>query len=240
MAIYKIIVTGSFNSGKTEFIKCISEIDPITTDKPVTEEGLKDIKNFTTVAIDFGVITIDKEIIIHIYATPGQERFKFIYDILEKNALALIVLGDITNKESISNMYKYYREFMKIKRLPAVFALTKKDLPNRIEDRTIEQLLSNKPKEIPLIKISNKEVIDFLISYPEDKRQEIFSSIVEFGVKSLKSFLTENYGRIIDDHFKYGIQSLQYKIAEKVQELDTKVFQDFIEKARKNVIEEFN
>ncbi|AHF97017.1 small GTP-binding protein [Desulfurella acetivorans A63] len=156
MAIYKIIVTGSFNSGKTEFIKCISEIDPITTDKPVTEEGLKDIKSFTTVAIDFGTITIDKEIIIHIYATPGQERFKFIYDILEKNALALIVLGDITSKESVSNMYKYYREFMKIKRLPAVFALTKKDLPNRIDDKVIEQLLSNKPKDIPLIKISNK------------------------------------------------------------------------------------
>ncbi|MGC8791135.1 MAG: GTP-binding protein [Desulfurella sp.] len=156
MAIYKIIVTGSFNSGKTEFIKCISEIDPITTDKPVTEEGLKDIKSFTTVAIDFGTITIDKDIIINIYATPGQERFKFIYDILEKNALALIVLGDITSKESVSNMYKYYREFMKIKRLPAVFALTKKDLPNRIDDKVIEQLLSNKPKDIPLIKISNK------------------------------------------------------------------------------------
>lgn len=156
MAIYKIIVTGSFNSGKTEFIKCISEIDPITTDKPVTENGLKDIKNFTTVAIDFGTITIDKDIIIHIYATPGQERFKFIYDILEKNALALIVLGDMTSRESISNMYKYYREFMKIKRLPAVFALTKKDLPNIIQDETLEQLLSNKPKEIPLIQISNK------------------------------------------------------------------------------------
>ncbi|OSS42754.1 hypothetical protein DESAMIL20_374 [Desulfurella amilsii] len=156
MAIYKIIVTGSFNSGKTEFIKCVSEIDPITTDKPVTESGLKEIKNFTTVAIDFGIITIDKDIIIHIYATPGQQRFKFIYDILEKNALAIIVLGDITSEESVSNMYKYYREFMKIKRLPAVFALTKKDLPNSIEDETIKSLLSNKPQEIPLIKISNK------------------------------------------------------------------------------------
>jgi len=156
MAIYKIIVTGSFNSGKTEFIKCISEIDPITTDKPVTEEGLKDIKNYTTVAIDFGVITIDQDIVLHIYATPGQERFKFIYDILEKNALALIVLGDITDKDSVSNMYKYYRDFMKIKKLPTVFALTKKDLPNRLEDKTLQQLLSNKPKEIPLIKISNK------------------------------------------------------------------------------------
>ncbi len=156
MAIYKIIVTGSFNSGKTEFIKCISEIDPITTDKPVTESILKEIKSFTTVAIDFGVITIDTDIVLHIYATPGQERFKFIYDILEKNALALIILGDITNADSIANMYKYYRDFMKIKRLPAVFALTKKDLPNKIDDNKINQLLSNKPKDIPLIKISNK------------------------------------------------------------------------------------
>ena len=154
MAVFKIIVTGSFNSGKTEFIRQISEIAPITTDKPVTENELKDIKALTTVAMDFGRLTIDKDLVLHIYATPGQERFNFIYPILLRNAIALIILGDITDRDSIREINKYYKDFYKLKKLPAVVALTKIDKPEKLIDNEINSLLSDVPNSVPIIKIN--------------------------------------------------------------------------------------
>lgn len=159
MAVFKIIVTGSFNAGKTEFIKQVSEIDPITTDRPVTEKEMRDIKALTTVAMDFGRLTIDKELVLHIYATPGQKRFGFIYPILIKNALALIILGDITDSESIKSINGYYKEFYRLKRLPTVIALTKTDKAEKLSDSTINALLNDIPDYVPIVKINatNKE-----------------------------------------------------------------------------------
>jgi len=157
--VFRIIVTGSFNSGKTEFIKQISEIEPITTDKPVTEHELKEIKALTTVALDFGRLTVDEDIVIHIYATPGQERFDFIYPLLLKNALAVIILGDITDEKSIKDVVKYYRKFHSLKRLPTVVALTKIDQKNKVPDKKIDEYLSSLPKDVPVYRINatNKE-----------------------------------------------------------------------------------
>ncbi len=167
MAVYKIIVTGSFNSGKTTFVKCISDIKPITTDKPVSEDNLKGIKSLTTVAMDFGILNIDKDLILHIYATPGQERFDVVYSSLVKNALALIVLGDATNKKSIENMGVYFSKFLALKKLPAVFALTKTDLPDALPENEIETILSNIPSDIPVMKInatSKKDVKEAVLT----------------------------------------------------------------------------
>ncbi len=159
MMVFRIIVTGSFNSGKTEFIKQISEIDPITTDKPVTEQDLKEIKALTTVALDFGRLTIDDDIIIHLYATPGQERFDFIYPLLLKNALAVIILGDITDEKSLKDIIKYYKKFHNLKKLPTVVALTKVDLNNKVQQEKIDEYLSSLPKDVPvkMINATDKE-----------------------------------------------------------------------------------
>ncbi|WP_025270158.1 GTP-binding protein [Hippea sp. KM1] len=157
--IFKIIITGSFNAGKTEFIKQISEIDPITTDKPVSEKELKEIKAFTTVAMDFGRLTIDNDLVIHLYATPGQERFDFIYPLLVKNALALIILGDITDEKSLRAIPHYFKKFITLKRIPTVVALTKNDLDNKVPEETIKEILQELPEDIPVIRINatNKE-----------------------------------------------------------------------------------
>jgi len=159
VAVFKLIVTGSFNAGKTEFIKQISEIEPITTDKPISEKELKDVKALTTVAMDFGRLTIDEDLILHIYATPGQERFSFIYPILIKNALALIILADSTNENSIKDITNYYTAFYGLKRLPTVIALTKTDKPNKLSDEKINTILQNIPSDVPILKINatNKE-----------------------------------------------------------------------------------
>lgn len=178
--IFKIIVTGSFNSGKTEFIRKISEIEPITTDKPVSEKELKEIKALTTVAMDFGRLTVSEDIIIHIYATPGQERFDFVYPLLVKNALALIILGDITDKNSIKAIPDYYRKFYNLKRLPTVVALTKVDLPNKVSEEYISQQLSSLPPTVPIVKINatNKEEVKSTVLLALEQLEEEEEEIV--------------------------------------------------------------
>ncbi len=180
MMVFKIIVTGSFNAGKTEFIKQISEIEPITTDKPVSEKELKDIKAFTTVAMDFGRLTVDEDIVIHLYATPGQERFDFVYPLLIKNALALIILADITDEKSVRAVPTYYKKFHSIKRLPTVIALTKTDLDNHVDDAVIEEIFKELPKDIPILKINatdkedvKRTVLFALEQLEEDEEREI-------------------------------------------------------------------
>ncbi len=111
-------------------------------------------RDAVNVAMDFGRLTIDEDIILHLYATPGQERFNFIYPLLRKNALALIILGDITNEESIKDIVRYYRNFKSLKRLPTVVALTKTDLENRVPEEKINRYPSDLPKDIPVLKIN--------------------------------------------------------------------------------------
>jgi hypothetical protein len=88
-------------------------------------------------------------------------------------------------------------------------------------------------------KIRNKEVVDFLRSYPVEKQEEAMNDVLEFGVKALKSFLTENYGKLIDTHFKIGFSDLDSKLSHKVSEIERNVFQAFIDKAREKISEDF-
>ena len=83
----KILISGPFAAGKTQFIKTISEIEPLTTERKTTAKNEKKVKNFTTVAMDFGKITIDDEHELYLFGTPGQSRFDFMWEILGKGAL---------------------------------------------------------------------------------------------------------------------------------------------------------
>jgi signal recognition particle receptor subunit beta len=83
MQTVKIVVTGPFNSGKTEFIKTVSEIDVVSTERKITAEQEK-IKESTTVAMDFGRITVDDDLVLYLFGTPGQKRFDFMWEILSE------------------------------------------------------------------------------------------------------------------------------------------------------------
>ncbi len=95
MQTLKIVVTGPFSSGKTEFIQTISEIDVVSTERTITRESER-IKDRTTVAMDFGRITIDEELILYLFGTPGQKRFDFMWEILSEGMLGFIVMVDST------------------------------------------------------------------------------------------------------------------------------------------------
>ncbi len=89
----KMVVTGPYSSGKTQFIRSISEIDVVATERKVSSEAEK-IKDSTTVAMDFGRITVDKELILYLFGTPGQRRFDFMWEILSEGMLGFVVMVD--------------------------------------------------------------------------------------------------------------------------------------------------
>jgi hypothetical protein len=91
MELMRLVITGPVNAGKSTFIRAVSEIDVVDTDRRATDET-KDLKDQTTVAMDFGKLRFSPEFAMHLYGTPGQERFDFMWDLLIRKAHAYILL----------------------------------------------------------------------------------------------------------------------------------------------------
>jgi len=100
----KIVIAGGFGVGKTTLVNSVSEVAPLNTDAWMTEasEGVDDLppgggKSTTTVAMDFGRITLHQDLLLYLFGTPGQSRFWFLWDDLSRGALGAVVLVD-TNR----------------------------------------------------------------------------------------------------------------------------------------------
>jgi hypothetical protein len=154
MQTVKMVITGPYASGKTEFIKSISEIDVVATEAPVSEGTFEaTVKSQTTVAMDFGRITVDDDLVLYLFGTPGQRRFDFMWEILAEGMLGFVVMVDSTKPETFREAKSILETFRAYAPTPYVVAANKQDMPDAwpAEDLRIALRIDEHVKLLPCV-----------------------------------------------------------------------------------------
>ncbi|MCP6757480.1 MAG: ATP/GTP-binding protein [Fischerella sp. CENA71] len=158
MEILRIVITGGVGAGKTSFIRTISEIEMVDTDRKATDD-IALLKEKTTVALDFGRLTIGSNQSLHLYGTPGQARFDFMWDILIQKAHAYILLIDAHRPEHLRYSRKIL-QFMKHRvKIPCLIGLTHTDCPDawEMEDIALALGLLDANNRLPIMCVNATE-----------------------------------------------------------------------------------
>jgi signal recognition particle receptor subunit beta len=145
----KIVVTGPFAAGKTTLIRTISEITVLSTEKDITDET-RSRKAETTVAMDFGRITIDRDLVLYLFGTPGQDRFDFMWEILGEGMLGYVLLLDASRSDSIAEAHGILGAFRKMAAVPFVVALNRSSVLEPAEEAQLRDRLELHPR-VPIV-----------------------------------------------------------------------------------------
>ena len=124
MRSVKVVITGPFNAGKTTFIKSVSEIAVLSTERQLSVasgEGAGE----TTVAMDFGRITISDDVVLYLFGTPGQQRFSFMWETLSEGMLGFVFVVDASAEDSVQAAIDMIGFFTTMSDVPFVVAANK-------------------------------------------------------------------------------------------------------------------
>jgi signal recognition particle receptor subunit beta len=166
MKSYKVLFVGSPGSGKTSAIRTISDVDVIDTDAKVSDSTIKR-KKTTTVGMDYGRLSLSEDCVLHLYGTPGQERFKFMWDLmvsdLANDAQALILLVDNTRNYPFRDIDYYLSEFWDyIVKRHLIIAVTRSDLCAEPTKAEYQNRLKEKGLFTPIIFIDARKTVDVM------------------------------------------------------------------------------
>ena len=177
MQTVKMVVTGPFSAGKTQFIRTISEIDVVSTERRLSADAER-LKDQTTVAMDFGRISIDDELVLYLFGTPGQRRFDFMWEILTEGMLGFIVLIDSVRPETFREAKHILEVFRGYAQTPYVVAANKQDMPDSWspEDLRIALKIDRSIKVLPCVATDKESVknavLELLYSILEGLEEE--------------------------------------------------------------------
>ncbi|MFB7510944.1 GTP-binding protein [Streptomyces broussonetiae] len=179
----KILVAGGFGVGKTTLVGAVSEIRPLRTEEVLTEAGRPvddtsgvESKHTTTVAMDFGRITLREDLVLYLFGTPGQERFWFMWDELSEGALGAVVLADTRRLEDCFAGVDYFER----RRIPFLVGVNCFEDADRYPAETVRQAL-DLDDDVPLVLCDARDresvknvligVVQHAMQYAADHRQ---------------------------------------------------------------------
>lgn len=160
---HKIVFAGAMGAGKTTAIRAISDVEPVSTEVENFEGGGGG-KLFTTVALDFGKVKLDDKTQLSLYGTPGQERFKFMWPIVSRDALGIVFLINNNGDAPLALLDTYLKHFRAgIDQSAAVVGITCSDLSKKHAVDDYQNVIKTHALKMPVFTIDARRRDDVLL-----------------------------------------------------------------------------